>query len=85
MECRKKLQADERINFEYHRLLEKEEKSWQDYYDLAITALDLYELGRLKRLEKVRSFLNKIPDTEDHRIRVRDLKHRIHGAEQGLR
>ena len=84
VECRKKQQADERLNSEYQRLLEKEQKDWEDYHDLASAALDLYEIGRFKRLEKVRYFFNKIPGTEGHRIRVQKLEDRINHVEQGV-
>ena len=84
VECRKKQQADERINSEYQRLLEKEGKHWKDYHDLATAALDLFHLGRFKRLEKVKYFFNQIPEAEHHRIRVRELRKRINQVEQGV-
>ena len=84
VECRKKQQADERVNSEYQRLLEKDEKDWEDYYALVVSALDLLELGRFKRLERVRYFFNRIPESEHHRIRVQHLQKRIDRVEQGV-
>ena len=84
VECRKKQQTDDRANSEYQRLLEKEEKSWEDFHNLAIAALDLHALGRLKRIERVRHFFNQIPESEHHRIRVQQLRDRIIKVEQAV-
>ena len=75
--CRKKQQADDRANTQYQTLLAKPDKSWEDYHDLASLTLDLYAKGKIKCLDKIRSFVNKIPDSQQHRIRIRKLHERI--------
>jgi len=80
IECRQKRQSDDRLNFEYQRLLEKKNKDWRDYYDLSVTAMDLFDLGGIKNLDKVRCFFNSIPESEHHCISIRNLKDRISNA-----
>ncbi|MBK1882663.1 zinc-ribbon domain containing protein [Luteolibacter pohnpeiensis] len=82
VECRKKQQTDDRVNSEYQQLLKKEEKSWEDFHDLANAALDLHVLGRFKRMDRIRHYFNQIPDSEHHRLRIKQLKERIKKVEQ---
>src|SRR5690606_35945486 len=79
--CRKKQRALERSRREYERLLHLEEKTWQDYLNLAHAALDLVEDGKMQVLDRIRGFVKKIPEFERHRVRYQELVERMAGVE----
>ena len=84
VECRKERQADEWANVNYQRLLAKEEKTWEDYFELSVAALDLHRQGKFKSLDRVRGFINRIPESERHRVRIQELIGTLTNAEQGV-
>ena len=84
VECRKKQQADEWSHVNYQKLLAKDEKNWEDLCEISTAALDLHRQGRFKSLNRVRGFLNQIPETERHRIRVQNLFAAIVSAEKEM-
>ena len=82
VECRKERQADEWTNLNYQRLLAKNEKTWEDYLELSVAALDLYWQGEFKALDRIRGFMNRVPESERHRVRFRELTKTLARAEQ---
>lgn len=82
VECRKEQRAEVQLNEEYQRLLAMENKGWEEYHDLACVALALFAEGKIQNLEKIRAFINKIPESQQHRIRVRRLHQRIKRIEE---
>jgi hypothetical protein len=81
-ECRKKQQAKERSNKEYQRLVNLGEKTWLDYLNLANGALDLAEDGKMEALDRIRGFINRIPEEERHRVQYRQLVQRMKRVEE---
>jgi hypothetical protein len=77
-ECRKREHRFVKLRKRYDALL-KADRSWADSIELVDVTLSLVESGgmRLRDLSKLRSFLNEVPDSEQHRLRYKELVSRL--------
>ena len=81
IDCRKTQQDRAELRNRYENLLQKHDRTDDETLELATCALTLIECGLFgnRTIERVRSFLNSLPDDSELRIRgqYRDLSDRV--------